>query len=304
MRNHDAARRQHSHHFAPDSSAAERRTQIVIGITAAMMVVEIVAGLAFNSMALLADGWHMSTHVAAFLISAIAYAASRRYAADPRFSFGTGKIGILGGYTSAVLLAVIAALMAAASIRRFFGPISIQFNQAIGVAVAGLLVNLICAFLLRAKPHAHAGGHAHHHDLNLRSAYLHVLADALTSVTAIVALVGGKFLGWNWLDPLMGIAGSLVVAAWAIGLLRDTSEILLDRTPASSDLPDEIRRAVEADGDALITDLHIWQVGAGKFTAIVSVVAPEPKSAESYRQLLSEHEELVHLTVESSACEP
>lgn len=300
----DSTLGQHPHNFAADSSIAERRTRIVILITAAMMAVELAAGVAFGSMALLADGWHMSTHVAAFLISAIAYAASRRLAADPRFSFGTGKIGILGGYTSAVLLAVIALLMAVESVRRFFEPITIQFNQAIGVAMAGLLVNLICARLLRGQPHHHTPGHDHHPDLNLRSAYLHVLADALTSVAAIVALIGGKFFGWNWLDPLMGIAGGVVVAIWAYGLLRDTSEVLLDRTPTSSDLPEEIRRAVEQDGDALVTDLHVWQVGAGQYGAIVSLVAHQPKSAVAYRKLLQEHEELVHLTVEVHASDP
>jgi cation diffusion facilitator family transporter len=314
MHRTDLARWQHSHDYAADSSVAERRTRIVIGITAAMMVVEIAGGIAFGSMALLADGWHMSTHVAAFFITALAYHFSRRHANDSRYSFGTGKMGVLGGFASAVVLAVIALLMAGESVHRFITPQPIHFDQAIGVAIIGLVVNLVCAWLLRDEPHHHHGhahghehgrdhGHGHGHgDLNLRAAYIHVLADALTSVTAIIALTAGKFLGWSWLDPVMGIVGSVIVSVWAYGLVRDTSGILLDRTPESSDLPDEIRRAVESDGDSMIADLHVWQVGAGKFAAIVCIVAHDPKPVESYRELFREHEELVHVTVEVQRC--
>jgi cation diffusion facilitator family transporter len=298
---------QHSHNYAPDSSIAERRTRIVIGITAAMMVVEVAAGIAYNSMALLADGWHMCTHVAAFLITALAYYFSRRHSTDPRYSFGTGKMGVLGGFASAVVLSMIALLMAGESVHRVFAPRPIHFNQAIGVAVIGLLVNLVCALLLK-EDHPHHrhehGGHSHpaSPDLNLRSAYAHVLADALTSVTAIVALVAGKFFGWSWFDPVMGMVGSLVVSVWAYGLIRDTSGILLDRTPEASDLPEEIRRAVERDGDSRVTDLHVWQVGPWKFAAIVGIVAQNPKPAETYRELLAEHRELVHATIEVQLC--
>lgn len=308
MHRTDQSRWKHSHDYTLDSSVAERRTRIVIGITAGMMVIEIAAGIAFNSMALLADGWHMSTHVAAFLITALAYYFCRRHRADPRYSFGTGKMGVLGGFASAVVLSVIALLMAGESVHRFFTPLPIHFDQAIGVAGIGLFVNLVCAFLLRGEHHHHHGyghsdhDHHHHHDLNLRAAYIHVLADAFTSVTAIIALTAGKFLGWSWLDPVMGIVGSAVVSVWAYGLVRDTSGILLDRTPESSDLPEEIRRAVESDGDSLITDLHVWQVGAGKFAAIVSIVAHDPKPIEDYRELFREHEELVHVTVEIQHC--
>ena len=310
MHSTDRSRWQHSHNFQLDCSVAERRTRIVVGITAAMMIVEITAGIAFGSMALLADGWHMSTHVAAFLITALAYYFSRRHVADPRYSFGTGKMGVLGGFASAVVLIIVALLMAGESVHRFFAPLSIHFDQAIGVAVIGLLVNLVCAFLLKDDhqhhPHTHEQGHAghdhDHRDLNLRAAYVHVLADALTSVTAIIALTTGKFLGWTWLDPVMGIVGSVVISVWAYGLIRATSGILLDRTPATSDLPEEIRQAVESDGDSLITDLHVWQVGSGKFAAIVSIVAHDPKPAEVYRQLISQHEELVHVTVEVQHC--
>lgn len=311
MHHHDHSRWKHSHDYLADSSLAEKRTRIVIAITAAMMVIEIAAGIGFKSMALLADGWHMSTHVAAFLITAFAYYFSRRHRHDPRYSFGTGKMGVLGGFASAVVLAVVAILMAGESVHRFFAPVAIHFNEAIVIAAAGLLVNLTCAFLLK-DSHAHDhhhhshghghGDHGHDHDLNLRSAYVHVLADALTSVTAIAALLAGKYFGWSWLDPIMGLVGSAVVSAWAFGLLRDTSGILLDRTPESSDLPEEIRKAVESDGDSVVTDLHVWQVGTGKFAAIVAVVAEHPRSVDEYRDRLREHEELVHVTIEPIRC--
>jgi cation diffusion facilitator family transporter len=220
-------------------------------------------------------------------------------------------MGVLGGFASAVVLAVIALLMAGESVHRFITPQPIHFDQAIGVAIIGLVVNLVCAWLLRDEPHHHGHAHGHEHghdhghghgDLNLRAAYIHVLADALTSVTAIVALTAGKFLGWNWLDPVMGIVGSVIVSVWAYGLVRDTSGILLDRTPETSDLPDEIRRAVESDGDSIIADLHVWQVGTGKYAAIVSIVAHNPKPVETYRELFREHEELVHVTVAIQHC--
>ena len=289
-----------AHDFVPDFSHAEQRTRIVIGVTAAMMVVEIVVGLMSHSMALLADGWHMSTHVLAFLITAVAYYFARTQAGKVRFSFGTGKIAVLGGFTSAVVLSIVAFLMAGESIRRLFVPLTIHFNEAIGIACVGLLVNLSCAALLADRHHE--SGSSHHEDLNLRAAYLHVLADAFTSVLAITALTGGKFFGWAWLDPVVGIVGSGVVFSWAYTLLRDTSGILLDRTPASSDLPDQIRKAVESDSDSLVTDLHVWQVGIGKYAAMISVVAHEPKSCDAYRALLRGHDELVHVTIETQHC--
>ena len=301
MHRTDHSRFRKPHDFVPDFSHAERRTRIVIGITAAMMVVEIAVGLMSNSMALLADGWHMSTHVLAFLITAAAYYFARTQAGNARFSFGTGKIGVLGGFTSAVVLSIVALLMAGESVHRLFVPLEIHFNEAIGIACLGLLVNLGCAVLLADRHHEH-GGSSHQHDLNLRAAYMHVLADAFTSVLAITALTGGKFLGWAWLDPVVGVVGSVVVFSWAYTLLRDTSGILLDCTPESSDLPDEIRRAVQSDGDSLVTDLHVWQVGIGKYAAMISVVAHEPKSCESYRALLRGHHELVHVTIETQHC--
>src|SRR5437868_9463329 len=251
MHRADHCRFQHSHNFVHDFSRGERRTRIVIAITGVMMILEITVGLLSHSMALLADGWHMSTHVTAFLITAAAYYFTKRHAHDLRFSFGTGKIGVLGGFASAVVLSVVALLMAGESVHRIFEPLSIHFNEAISIACLGLVANLGCAILLKDDhPHATGPHHSHDHDLNLRAAYLHVLADAFTSMLAIVALTSGKFLGWTWLDPVVGIVGSAVVFSWAYTLLRDTSGILLDRIPTSSDLPDEIRKAIESDGDS------------------------------------------------------
>jgi len=274
-----------------------------------MMLLEITAGIMSHSMALLADGWHMSTHAIAFVMAALAYHFTRRHATDVRFSFGTGKIGVLGGFSSAIVLAIIALAMAGESVHRLFSPLTIHFNEAIGIAALGLCVNLLCAFLLKDDPqHHHApvggsgSGHAHHHDLNLRAAYVHVLADAFTSVLAISALTSGKFFGWAWLDPIVGIVGSGVVFAWAYSLLRDSSVILLDVTPGTSDLPEEIRQAIENDGDSIVTDLHVWQVSSGKFAAIISIVAHEPKACEAYCDLLREHDELVHVTIETQRC--
>ena len=302
----------HSHDFGHDFSRAERRTRVVIGITVAMMLLEITAGILSHSMALLADGWHMSTHAIAFVLAAIAYHFTRRYAGDARFSFGTGKIGVLGGYSSAIVLSLIALAMAGESVHRLFSPLAIHFNEAIGIAALGLCVNLVCAFLLKDDPHHQHDHHAHdrgsestgshRHDLNLRAAYVHVLADAFTSVLAITALTSGKFFGWAWLDPVVGIVGSGVVFSWAYMLLRDTGVVLLDITPDTSDLPEEIRRAIESDGDSIVTDLHVWQVGSGKFAAIVSIVAHEPRTCETYRALLREHAELVHVTIETQQC--
>jgi cation diffusion facilitator family transporter len=299
----------HSHDFVRDFSRGERRTRIVIAITGVMMVVEITAGLLSHSMALLADGWHMSTHVTAFVITALAYYFTRRHSTNAQFSFGTGKIGVLGGFSSAVVLSVVAFLMAGESVHRLFVPLEIHFNEAIGIACVALTVNLVCAFLLK-EDHHHShdhdghshGDHSHDHDLNLRAAYLHVLADAFTTLLAIIALTSGKFFGWSWLDPVVGLVGSGVVFSWAYGLLRDTSGILLDRTPLTSDLPEEIRRAVEGDNDSVVTDLHVWQVGTGKFAAIVSIVAHEPKTSDAYRELLRKHDELVHVTIETQHC--
>jgi cation diffusion facilitator family transporter len=311
MHSTDLSRWKHGHDFSTDTSAAEKRTHRVIALTAIMMVVEIVAGSVFHSMALLADGWHMGTHVTAFVIAALAYYYGRRNAANVEFSFGTGKISVLGGFTSAIILSMVALIMAAESIHRLFAPVTIHFAEAIGIACGGLAVNVISAFLLKDDPHHHHHGHDghshddhghHHHDLNMRAAYLHVLADAFTSLTAITALVAGRYLHWVILDPVMGLIGTVVIASWAWTLIRDTSVILLDRTPAKTDLPEVIRSTVESDGDSLVADLHVWQVGSNKYAAIICIVAHDPKEPGVYRDALREHEELVHVTVEVQTC--
>ena len=289
----------HRHDFCGGFATAERSTRRVLALTGVMMVVEIIGGMKLHSMALFADGCHMGTHVAAFFITVAAYAFARRHAADARYSFGTGKVAVLGAFASAIVLGAIALFMAGESIRRLLHPLAIHFNEAIAVAGAGLAINVISALMLRDHPGAADGhGHSHHHDLNLRAAYIHVIADAFTSLLAIAALTGGKFLGWTWLDPSMGLVGSAVILQWAYALMRDTNVILLDKEPEQSDLNLEIRKAIERDGDALITDLHIWQVGMRKFAAIISVAAREPKSPADYKRPLLEHTELVHVTVE------
>ena len=314
----------HDHVFlGQNHERNEKRVWMVIALTTVMMVAEIVAGHWFGSMALTADGWHMSTHAGAMLISALAYLYARREARNPRFTFGTGKFGDLAGFASAIVLAVVALLIAVESAMRLVNPVEIDFNQAILVAVIGLAVNLVSAVLLKddhhhdhGHGHGHAqgshahhghGSHAHHgehgakggRDNNLRAAYLHVLADALTSVLAIVALLLGKWNGWSFLDPAMGIVGGLVIARWSWGLVRSTATTLLDALPQADDLPQEIRQSVETEEDR-ITDLHVWQVGPGHHAAIVAIRSQVPKAPAFYKQKLAAIHELSHVTVEVS----
>lgn len=296
----------HSHVFDEGNPLAERNTRWAVVLTAVMMVAEIIGGWMYNSMALLADGWHMSSHVLALGLSVLAYSAARRFARDTRFAFGTWKIEVLGGYSSAIFLVGVAGLMLYQSVERLIAPTPIHYDQAIAIAGIGLLVNLACAWLLKgghAHHHEHGHhhdhhGHDHHHDLNLRSAYLHVVADAATSVLAILALVGGKFWGASWLDPVMGIVGAVLVAIWAYGLLRDTGRVLLD---AEMDAPvvAEIREVISASPiQATITDLHVWRVGKGKYACTLSLAVMEVAEPDYFREQLSIHEELVHITVE------
>jgi cation diffusion facilitator family transporter len=302
---HDAEHR-HGHDFDPGNPLGERGTRRVVLLTATMMVVEIVAGWLTNSMALLADGWHMGTHVAALGIAAFAYWYARKHANDPRFAFGTWKVGVLAGFASAIVLGLVAIYMVYESVVRVLNPVPIRYADAILVAVIGLAVNLLSAWFLHGHDghhdhgHSHDGDHAHGHDLNLRAAYLHVLADALTSVLAIIALLGGQFFGWGFLDPVMGIVGAAVISVWAWGLVRQTSRVLLDRE-MDSPVVAEIREALD-DGDAVIVDLHVWRVGPGKFACIVGLVASDPLTTEEYKQRLAIHEELVHVTVEVHQC--
>jgi cation diffusion facilitator family transporter len=298
MPTHTLDSHRHEHGFGAEGSRrAERRTTVVVALTATMMAVEIAAGLTYRSMALLADGWHMASHAAALSVAVFAYRFARRNARSSRFSFGTGKVGALGGFASAVALAVIALLMLGESAMRLVWPVEIRFDQAIPVAVVGLLVNLACAWLLRDDDHGHEG----HHDHNLRGAYLHVLADALTSCLAIAALVTGKVLGWTWTDPAIGVVGSLVVARWSYGLLRDTSAVLLD-AEVGEDRRARVRALVEAGSGDRVSDLHLWRVGPHHLAAIVAVVTHDPKEPDHYRRLLASEADLAHVTVEVIPC--
>ncbi|MGZ2379270.1 cation diffusion facilitator family transporter [Rhizobium leguminosarum] len=312
---------EHDHVFLGiDHARNERRIWLVIALTAVMMVAEIAAGTIYGSMALVADGWHMSTHASALLISALAYLFARRQARNPRFTFGTGKLGDLAGFASAIILALIALLMAWESLLRLSNPVPIGFAQAIAVAVIGLAVNLASAWLLAGgghgdgdhKHHHHGhhghghhahhshGDHAHHQkagDNNIRAAYLHVIADALTSVLAIAALTLGSLYGWLWLDPLMGIVGGLVIANWSWSLMKSSGGVLLDVISEGETLPAEIRGAIETEDDR-ITDLHVWQVGPGHHAAIVAVLTSQPRDPAFYKGRLSALEELSHVTVE------
>jgi len=289
---------QHDHDFYAANHQGERRTRYVLILTAVTMVAEITAGTVFGSMALLADGWHMGTHVAAFLITIYAYRYARKHADNPAYSFGTGKVGVLGGFASAVALATVALMMLIESLQRLVTPQQIQFNAAIGVAVLGLIINLLSALILKDHHgHHHGHEHHHHHDHNLYAAYMHVLADALTSVLAIAALLCGKYLGWQWLDPLMGIVGAVIISRWAWGLVRQSSPVLLDASmPARQ--RQAIQRAIEEDGENHVTDLHTWRISEHHFAAIISIVSPRPETTEHYRQLLSDFEQLSHLTIE------
>ncbi|RJX36026.1 MAG: cation transporter [Desulfurivibrio sp.] len=301
MHRHTLETLQHSHDFTAIHEHGERRTLQVLVLTAVTMVVEITAGTAFGSMALLADGWHMGTHVAAFLITLFAYHYARKHAASPLFTFGTGKVSVLGGFASAVALAVVALLMLVESVHRILQPRPISFNEAIGVAVLGLVINIICALLLQ-DHHDHDHGHEHqHHDHNLQAAYMHVLADALTSVLAIVALIAGKFLGWHQLDPVMGIVGALVITRWSYTLIQETSPILLDGSIAE-DYQEAIRQRLESADDNRIADIHVWRVGPADYAAIISLVTHNPRNPEHYKQMLADFSKISHITMEINQC--
>jgi cation diffusion facilitator family transporter len=308
----------HEHVFLGAGHARnERRTRFVIALTTVMMAAEIAAGIAFGSMALLADGLHMATHAGALLISVAAFAYAR-HARDPHFAFGTGKVGDLAGFTSAIVLALIALLIGYESLLRFMAPVPIRFEEAIAVAVLGLVVNLVSALLLRddhAQHHGHAHNnhhehhrsdekHDHHHhthrDHNLRAAYLHVLADAATSVLAIAALLTGRFYGWVWMDPLMGIVGAIVIARWSYGLMGDAGAVLLDAVPDQW-LAAAMRERVEVGGDR-VADLHLWRIGPSHNAAVITVVSDGPRTPDHYKQRLAGLPGLSHLTVEVQPC--
>ncbi|NGZ06931.1 MAG: CDF family Co(II)/Ni(II) efflux transporter DmeF [Magnetococcales bacterium] len=313
----------HEHSFGLDEKqAAEQRTHWVIALTLVTMIVELVAGYATGSMALTADGWHMGTHAAALGLAAFAYAFARRHANNPRFTFGSGKAGPLGGFASAIALALIALLMAVESIQRLITPIEVEFSTALLVAVSGLVVNLASAWLLGGAHHHHHGHHDHHdhddhhdhhahddhhdhhdhhQDHNLRGAYLHVLADALTSLTAIVALICGMTLGWIWMDPLMGIIGSIVIGVWSYGLIRDSAKTLMD---AEDNFPlrNQVRQKFQEYGGCEIVDLHLWRVSPSSHACIISLITHHPQGADHYKSLLHGIGGLDHITVEVNHC--
>jgi len=315
MQNQDLSEWIHDHVFHVSSDAAERSTRMVMWVTAITMVIEVLAGWWFNSMALLADGWHMSSHAVAIGLTALAYGTARLYSKDPRFAFGTWKIEVLAGYSSALMLVGVAVLMLTGSIERIITPQPIRYQEAIVVTTLGLVVNIICALILgkahhhhhhdqdhlHKSEHQHNHDHDHHHDLNLKSAYVHVIADAATSVLAIVALMGGWISGWSWLDPLMGIVGAALVLVWAKGLMTDTSKVLLDRE-MDHPVVEEIRSAVESSeaSDRLrITDLHVWRVGKKVYSCAMTIVTTDPHlTPDVVRRKLAEHKEVVHSTIE------
>ncbi len=312
MHTHTLSLLKHEHDFSAINRKGERRTKQVLVLTFLTMALEITAGILFGSMALLADGWHMGTHVAAFMITIIAYRYSRIHAHDQTFAFSSGKVGVLGGYTSSVVLGVVALIMLIESGQRIVNPHLIHFDEAIAVAGFGLFINLICALLLRDHHHHHHDDHDHdhahhHHDHNLKAAYLHVLADALTSVLAIVALVLGKYYGWNWLDPVMGIVGALIITQWSYSLVKETSPLLLDESIALK-YKLAIKEKIESDADNRISDLHIWRVSPGHFAIIISLVSHNPKAPEYYKDLLKEFRglggmnKLSHITIEVNKC--
>ncbi|MBY3622999.1 CDF family Co(II)/Ni(II) efflux transporter DmeF [Acinetobacter sp. CUI P1] len=303
---HTNLERRHSHQFDQGNPLAQKKILIATILTAVMMILEILGGWIFNSMALLADGWHMSSHMLALGLAYFAYRMARQYASDSRFSFGTWKIEILAGYSSAILLMVVALLMGIQSIERLFNPVTIHFNEAIPIAVVGLVINLVCAWLLHDGGHEHHHHHSHdhhhddhhHHDLNQKAAFLHVVADAVTSVLAIIALFAAKYFSWNFLDALLGIIGALLVAKWSWGLIQETGKTLLDAEmghPVVQEIKDVIAQLPHVE----ITDLHVWKVGKGKFSCILGLeTSIADLTPDQVKRELSIHEEIVHASVE------
>lgn len=310
---HTSLERRHSHQFDQGNPLAQKKILIATILTAVMMILEILGGWIFNSMALLADGWHMSSHMLALGLAYFAYRMARQYASDSRFSFGTWKIEILAGYSSAILLMVVVLLMGIQSIERLFNPVTIHFNEAIPIAVVGLVINLVCAWLLHDgghehhhhhshdhhhEDHQHTHDHHHHHDLNQKAAFLHVVADAVTSVLAIIALFAAKYFSWNFLDALLGVIGALLVAKWSWGLIQETGKTLLDAEmghPVVQEIKDVIAQLPHVE----ITDLHVWKVGKGKFSCILGLeTSIADLTPDQVKRELSIHEEIVHASVE------
>lgn len=293
-------------HAPPENAKGEARTRIVVGLTAVMMVLELVVGWWTHSLALLADGWHMGTHVGALGIAALAYWYARTRAGQTQFAFGTGKVYALAGYTSATLLLVVAAGVIFESVQRFVTPETVAFDEAFPVAVLGLVVNLVSAWLLGVDGHTHDHDHDHphdhehsheHHDHNLRAAYLHVVADALTSVGAIGALLAGKYLGWKWIDPVVAVVGALVILKWGVGLVQQCSRQLIDLDPSTKHR-DQVRAALEGVAGTRVLDLHLWSVGPKQLVCVVSIFSKEPKELAEYKRIVTAAAPVNHLTIE------
>ncbi|MBV9993434.1 MAG: CDF family Co(II)/Ni(II) efflux transporter DmeF [Alphaproteobacteria bacterium] len=310
MNAHDHDAWTHGHvYLGAGHRHAERRTRLATSVTAAFMLVEIVCGVLFGSMALLADGVHMATHVGALGLAALAYGLARRHAQDTRFTFGSGKFGDLAAFTSAIVLGLLAVGVAAESVHRFFAPTAVAYREALPIAALGLAVNIVSAFILQTPhghshghDHAHAQGHGRHHDHNLRAAYVHVLADAATSVLAIAALAAGWLWGAAWLDPAVGVIGALVIASWAYGLVRDSALVLLDAEDDPG-LAAEIRAMIERELGARVSDLHLWRLGPGHRGLIVSLLSPDQLTADRVRDALrTRYAGLSHVTVEIEIC--
>ena len=289
----------HSHDFGIDVKNKQNKVKFVFWLTTVVMVLEIAAGTLSGSMALLADGWHMGTHSAAFLITIFAYSYAKKHAENKRFSFGTGKVNYLGGFASAVALAIVALMMALESIHRLLDPQTIFFNEAIAVAIIGLIVNIVSVFVLHDGHHHHDETHGHHHhDHNMKAAYFHVLADTLTSLLAIIALVTGKYFGWIWMDAIMGIVGAAVILRWSFGLIKDSSDVLLDKSVGFERFP-EIAQAIKNENNAVISDIHVWKIGQSHQAAILSVVTEDPLEPYVYKQILKRHIPLLsHISIE------
>ncbi|GHU11364.1 cation efflux system protein [Betaproteobacteria bacterium] len=310
MSAHDLSLWQHSHHFLDSRDAArQRRTEWVVGLTFVTMAVEIAFGYLTGSMALLADGWHMGSHVTALGLAVFAYRYARRQSGNARFTFGTGKVSALGGYTSALFLALVAALMVWESLQRLWHPVTVAYNEALMVTIAGLLVNLVSVWLLRDDPHEHSHEHEHAHgeheatpDHNLQGAFMHVLADLLTSVLAIIALTGGQHLGWTTLDPFMGIIGAGIILYWAKGLITSASRALLD-AEEHSELEKDIIAAIESHPDHKVVDLHIWRLSATAQGCIISILTHRPEPLASYKNLIAAFPGIGHVTVEINRCD-
>jgi len=306
MHEHQLSNWQHSHNFGRINRKGESRARWVLVLTFITMLVEIAAGMQFHSMALLADGWHMATHVVAFLIAIFAYRYSRVHEQDQTFAFSPAKVSTLGGFASSIALAMVALMMIAESAQRLLIPQSIRFDDALFVAVLGLVINLLSALLLSGHDHHehHCHDHHehhHHHDHNLRAAYLHVIADAMTSVLAIIALLSGKYYGWNWLDAVMGFVGAVIILVWAWGLVKETSPVLVDQN-VDKDYRQAIQDTLEEDGECLVSDLHIWRLGASHQAAIIGLVTRFPKPPNYYKTKLANFVHLDHITVEVNGC--